>query len=120
LNRVQACTKQVKTFTSKTQCLDHEISKYAVSVKQAYLGKLFVLGLSRLLTGDRINAILDLIGYQKKYACLVGTEADAIRHYFAVPKFDGIDVDRIFPYWLDRDIKSQENAGDFARDFARA
>lgn len=75
------------------------------------------------MTGDRINVILDLIGYQKKYACLVGTEADAIRHYFAVPKFE-IDMDRIFAYWFERDIKSQENsgdvsgAGDFAGDFA--
>ncbi len=54
----------------------------------------------------------------------MGTGRDAIRHYFAVPKFDGIDVDRIFAYWFDRDIKSQENsedvsgAGDFAGDFA--
>jgi hypothetical protein len=111
LNRTQACTKKVKTFTSKTQCLDHEISKYAVSVKQAYLGKLFVLGLFRLLTGDRINAILDLIGYRKKYAGCPGTGRDAIRHYEAIPKFEDVDVDRIFAYWLDRDMKSQENSG---------
>ena len=154
--------KQVQTFTSKTQCLDHEISKYAVSLRQAYLSVLFDKGLSRFLTGenfayndpfltdtvarlnpdefvetfgrglpvktgDRINVILDLIGYQKKYACRVGTGADAIRHYCAVPKFDGIDVDQIFDFWFDRDMKSQEfsgteagAAGHFAGDFARA
>jgi hypothetical protein len=141
--------KLVRTFTSKTQCLDHEITKYAVSVRLAYLGALFDMGLSRLLTGekfskddpfltdviaklnpdefvqtfgrdlpvktgDRINAIFDLIGYQKKYAGRVGTGADAIRHYEALPKFEDVDVDRIFAYWLDRDMKSLENseAGD--------
>jgi hypothetical protein len=141
--------KQVKTFTSKTQCLDHEITKYAVSLRLAYLGVLFDMGLSRLLTGekfskddpfltdviaklnpdefvetfgrglpvktgDRINAILDLIGYRKKYAGRPGTGRDAIRHYEVLPKFEDVDVDRIFAYWLDRDIKSLENslAGD--------
>jgi hypothetical protein len=139
-------TKIIKTFTSKTQCLDHEITKYAVNVRLAYLKVLFDLGLSRLLTGekfskddpfltnvidklnpdefveifgrglparmgDRINTILDLIGFKKKYAGRVGTGADAIRHYEALPKFEGVDVDRIFAYWFDRDMKSQENAG---------
>ena len=142
-------TKQVQTFTSKTQCLDHEISKYAVTLRQAYLSGLFDLGLSRLLTGesfskddpfltdviatlnpdeyvetfrrrlpektgDRINAILDLIGYQKKYVGRVGTGSDAIRHYCAVPKFDGVDMDQIFAFWLERDMKSLEDSGEFA------
>lgn len=145
-------TKQVQAFTSKTQCLDHEISKHAVTLRQLYLSVLFDKGLSRLLTGeifskddpfltevvaklnpdefvetfgrrlpektgDRINAILDLIGYQKKYVCRVGTGAAAIRHYCALPKFDGIDMDQIFAFWLERDVKAQEDseaAGDFA------
>jgi hypothetical protein len=138
--------KQIKTFTSKTQCLDHEITKYAVSVRLAYLGALFDLGLSRLLTGekfskddpfltdviaklnpdefvetfgrglpvktgDRINTILDLIGYQKKYDSRVGTGRNAIRHYVAFPKFEDVDVDQIFAYWFDRDMKSLEISG---------
>ncbi|KOR37561.1 hypothetical protein AM228_06735 [Planktothricoides sp. SR001] len=149
-------TKQVQTFTSKTQCLDHEISKYAVTLRQAYLSVLFDKGLSRLLTGesfskddpfltdvvaklipdeyaetfrrrlpektgDRINAILDLIGYQKKYVGRVGTGGNAIRHYCAVPKFDGIDMDQIFAFWLERDMKAQEisgAAGDFAGEIS--
>ena len=145
--------KQVQTFTSKTQCLDHEISKYAVSVRVKSFSRLFDAGLSGLLTGenfskddpfltdvvaklcpnqfretfgralpektgDRINAIFDLIGYKKKYAGRVGTGADAIRHYFAVPKFDGIDMDQIFAFWLERDMKSQEISGTDAGDFA--
>ena len=59
--------------------------------------------------------ILDLIGYQKKYACRVRTGADAIRHYCAVPKFE-IDMDQIFAFWLDRDMKSLENSGTGAGD----
>ncbi|MBD2547874.1 hypothetical protein H6G72_29455 [Planktothricoides sp. FACHB-1370] len=39
-----------------------------------------------------------------------------------MPKFDGIDVDQIFDFWFDRDMKSQEfsgtEAGDFAGDFS--
>ena len=65
-------------------------------------------------TGDRINAILDLIGYQKKYVGRVGTGSDAIRHYCAVPKFDGVDMDQIFAFWLERDMKSLEDSGEFA------
>jgi len=50
-------------------------------------------------TGDRINAFLDLIGFKKEYVCRIGT----IRQYRAVPKYDGIDYQEIFDYWLDRD-----------------
>ena len=53
--------------------------------------------------GDRINVFLDLIGFKKIYVCRVGTGADAVRHYQAIPKFEGIDYQQIFEHWLERD-----------------
>lgn len=87
---------------------DHPVAKIIANVDPAdflatFGRKLPSRGNLPSRTGDRINVFADLIGFKKEYVCRIGTGVDAVRHYRLVPKYEGIDYQRIFEHWLECD-----------------